>query len=221
MHFLARKAKSASKTAFKNLKKAVGIPTGPLSESNPRYYLVLHPLGALVREAEDLSSPSVYNLRQGDVVTCVELLGRRARLVDPVEGWVSLVSTSNEVLMELTFPPDKKTQVKTMNRRFDKLKEQQQRTETDSPIATPMVHRSNDEPIPVNDSVTNLKSKIVFKSSVQKVSSIPTLAGPRVFQQPSPQTNLLDLDVITPEKSNILEPTRENTLEKEDPFSFL
>ena len=199
---VGRKAKTAGKSALKKFKTAVGIPTGPISEANPRYYLVLPPQGALVRREIDLNSPQVYNLRQGDVVTCAEITGRRARIIDPVEGWVSLVSTHNEIIMELTFPPDKKTQVSTMNRRFDKLQEQQATKGSDSPIATPMVHRTDSaEPAcePSNSEVKNLKSKIVFKSHIPIPVSVPALA----LKSTAPKVDLLDLEstsISTPEK---------------------
>lgn len=197
---VARKAKSASKSALTKFKKAVGIPTGVLSEANPRYYLVLHPHGALVRDTINLDSREVYNLKQGDVVTCAEIIGRRARLIDPVEGWVSLVSVSNETIMELTFPPDKRTQQRTMARRFDKLKEQQKSDDT-SPIATPMVHRSEDAV------VANIKAKIVFKSS-QPEQPVPKLSFPVV----SPKVD----DLLDFNSSNISTPQK-----FDDPFSLI
>jgi len=182
MTLVARKAKSAGKSAFKNFKKAVGIPTGPLTEANPRYYMVISSQGALVRNQMELDSPQVYNLRFGDVVTVAEIDGRRARLIDPVEGWVSLTTSDNECIFELTFPPDKRTQVRTMERRFEKLKQEQaaMRGCDLSPIAVPTVHRTTDsdqsEEDPSKTTVSNLKSKIVFKSKLESENKpVPAL----------------------------------------------
>jgi hypothetical protein len=197
---LARKAKSAGKSAFKNLKKAVGIPTGPLSEANPRYYMAISAQGALVRKELELTSPEVYNLRFGEVVTVAEIVGRRARIIDPVEGWVSLVTSSNESIFELTFPPDKRTQVRTMERRFEKMKQEQaMRAGESSPVATPMIHRTDDvvDPESIKDGLVNLKSKIVFKSKLEGPTPVPAL-GP-ILRAPglkppaaSGNTDLLD-----------------------------
>jgi hypothetical protein len=164
---LARKAKTAGKSAVKTFKKTVGIPTGQLSEANPRYYMVIAAQGALVRKEVELTSPEVYSLSFGDVVTCAEIIGRRARIIDPVEGWVSLVSSENDALFELTFPPDKRTQVRTMERRFEKLKQQQAAVKSGegSPVATPQVIRTSDKTEPEDNGVSALKTKIVFKST--------------------------------------------------------
>ena len=143
-----------------------------------------------MRQSSDLTSPQVSNLRFGDVVTCVELLGRRARIVDPVDGWVSLVSNSNEIIFELTFPPDKKTQIRTMERRFEKMKQEQSLRNAElSPMATPVIHRNGDV---VDDEADNgknlavnqLKSKIVFKSSTGAAPAVPVPALGPVLKAP-------------------------------------
>lgn len=189
------------------MKKTVGIPTGQLSEANPRYYMVLARQGALVRKEIELESPEVFKLQFGDVVTCVDLSGRRARIIDPVEGWVSILSQNDEVIMEPTFPPSKSTQVRTMNRRFDKLKTQQAVGGSVSPVAAPHVHRTpldTDEPIKSSEEpspVTALRTKIVFKNpyGVKEEASVPTLttlrplSAPSKLVSPAPQVNLLDL----------------------------
>ena len=218
IHFLARKAKSAGKSALKNIKKAVGIPTGPISEANPRYYMVISSQGALVRRDLDLASPELYSLRFGDVVTCAEIVGRRARIIDPVEGWVSLVSSSNESLFELTFPPEKRVQVRTMERRFEKLKLQQASTGEDaSPVTTAQVQRTCEEE---SSSVSALKSKIVFKLASSTEIPVPRLGAiPKLPSAPSamptPVNDLL-LDFSSPPTAS----TRTPELAA-DPFSLL
>jgi hypothetical protein len=174
---------------LKSFKKAVGIPTGLISEANPRYYMVIVAEGALVRKGMDLGSPELYNLKFGDVVTCAEIVGRRGRIIDPVEGWVSLVTSSNETLFELTFPPDKRTQARTMERRFEKLKQAQAARNNDSsPMATPDVIRLSDEE--ANAPVASLKSKIVFKNPPSASAPVPVLAP--VLRRPVQDDLLLD-----------------------------
>jgi len=143
-----------------------------------------------------LDSPEVYNLQRGEVVTCVEIVGRRARIIDPVEGWVSLSTSYDEVIMGLTIPPDKKSQVRTMNRRFDKLKQEQsiKGSGSLSPVATPMIHRTGDSiPTTIKAPIESLKSKIVFKSTQPQDSSIPKISKPlRTPLASAPVVDLLD-----------------------------
>jgi hypothetical protein len=122
----SRLAVRKTKTAITEVKKAAGLPAGgPVSESNPRYYLVVAEQGAMVRLAQELDSPEVGGLRKGEVVTVVEMCGRRGRIADPLDGWISLETHQGEKIVRQTFPPDKKTQVKAMERRFERLKQQQ------------------------------------------------------------------------------------------------
>lgn len=179
--------------------------------------MVISAQGALVRREIELESPEVYSLKFGDVVTCAEIVGRRARIIDPVEGWLSLFTSENEALFELTFPPDKRTQVRTMERRFDKLKQEQalRRSGDSSPVAVPTVQRSSD------DSVGNLKSKIVFKSySSSKDVSVPKLDMTNLKRRPTTSiehTHDLLLEFDSPEQ-----PTSRSTPEVPDAgFSLL
>lgn len=193
--------------------------------------MVISAQGALVRTGLELDSPEVYSLRFGDVVTCAEIIGRRARIIDPVEGWVSLMTSSNESLFELTFPPDKRTQTRTMERRFEKLKQQQAGRQGDSsPVAAPVVHRATDSQ-PADDGVTSLKSKIVFKSSSESSEApVPRLGAvlPKRTLAPPPtvkasgttavQEDLL-LDFDSPDRSSQATPQPVNTVPTE--FSLL
>ena len=166
--------------------------------------MVISGQGALVRKDVELGSPEVYSLKFGDVVTCAEIIGRRARIIDPVEGWVSLMTSDNEALFELTFPPDKRTQVRTMERRFEKLKQQQAARKSGelSPVATPQIMRTSDEP--KDDGVSTLKSKIVFKSpSASNDVAVPRLdvtalkkpqKAPTVSSEQPSHDLLLDFD---------------------------
>jgi hypothetical protein len=134
----------------------------------------------------------------------VEIVGRRARIIDPVEGWVSITTVYDEPIMGLTIPPDKKTQVRTMNRRFDKLKQEQAlKGGASSPIAAPMIHRTGEiQSCNIMDSpkeqtpVESLKKKIVFKSSITpagEMEATKPLAGPpRSGIKSAPVVDLLD-----------------------------
>lgn len=162
--------------------------------------MVISGQGALVRKETDLTSSEIYSLKFGDVVTCVEIVGRRARIVDPVEGWVSLVTSANEAIFELTFPPDKRTQVRTMERRFEKLKQEQalHRNGESSPVSAPTVHRTSD------NNVATLKSKVVFKtqSSGDRDVCVPKLdisGGFRKSAAAKASSDDLLLDFDTPQ----------------------
>jgi SH3-like domain-containing protein len=119
--------KTMKKTAqlIDDAKKAAGLPAGgPVTEANPRYYLVSSDQGALVREAVALDSPEIVGLKKGEMVVVVEKVGRRGRIIDPVEGWISISTNSGERILTQTYPPDKKTQILMMEKRFERLKEQ-------------------------------------------------------------------------------------------------
>jgi hypothetical protein len=153
-----------------------------------------------------VESPEVYNLHRGEVVTCVEIVGRRARIIDPVEGWVSLTTVHNETIMGLTVPPDKKTQIRAMNRRFDTLKQEHAlKRGASSPVAAPAIQRTGQltphhSPISPKSGtpVESLKKKIVFKSSIEEAGIPKALAGPPNSCQTTsplpPVVNLIDFD---------------------------
>eukprot|EP01065_Artemidia_motanka_P037951 TRINITY_DN46839_c0_g1_i1.p1 TRINITY_DN46839_c0_g1~~TRINITY_DN46839_c0_g1_i1.p1 ORF type:complete len:1367 (+),score=316.34 TRINITY_DN46839_c0_g1_i1:58-4101(+) len=63
---------------------------GPLSA--PGNGSVVSPKGAIVREEADLHSPEVGTLPCGTTVKVEEVKGRRARIISPVSGWLSLFS---------------------------------------------------------------------------------------------------------------------------------
>jgi hypothetical protein len=209
---MGEKAKSLGKVVLKEAKKVAGIHVGSVTEANPRYYIVIAAQGAMVREGIELDSATVHGLRPGDLVTVVDISGRRARIIDPVEGWVSLRSNSNEPIMELTIAPDKRTQVALMERRFEKLKASQQETEPDSqpPAAAVWTETS-----PSSASVATIKSKVSFKPLGQTVDAVPKLGAPGAvpklsgpglkrpptvnIQDNSPQNDLLQL--VSPQKS--------------------
>lgn len=183
MKAIGEKAKVLGKSVAKEAKKVVGIHVGQVTEANPRYYLVVAAQGAMVREGIELDSPAIQGLRVGDIVTCVDVSGRRAKIIDPVEGWVSIRTETNQMILELTIAPDKETQVAQMERRFEKLKAQQCSTSPDSlysPSSTPITDAGSDSQpaAPVN----TIKTKLAFKTNVNNSTggkgAIPKLSAP-------------------------------------------
>ena len=119
-----------------------------------------------------------------------DIFHRRAKIIDPVEGWVSIKTELNEPILELTIAPDKQTQIAQMERRFEKLKAAQQD------------ERQSESPTELS-SASAAKLKLTFKSSggyQPSDSNIPKLSGPGTKKPPSvstkalPHANLLDLD---------------------------
>lgn len=69
------------------------------SEEAPLSFKVIHKGGALVRSGYETTSAQVHQLAAGEVVTCVDLVGRRARIISPVEGWVSTETKDSVQIM--------------------------------------------------------------------------------------------------------------------------
>ena len=183
MKAIGEKAKVLGKSVAKEAKKVVGIHVGQVTEANPRYYLVIASQGAMVREGIELDSPPVQGLRIGDIVTCVDISGRRAKIVDPVEGWVSIRTDTNQPILELTIAPDKETQVAQMERRFEKLKAQHSSSVSESlnsPSSTPITDTGSDSQSAAK--VNAMKAKLAFKTTVDKSTNakgpIPKLSAP-------------------------------------------
>ncbi len=132
---------------------------------------------------------------------------RRAKIIDPVEGWVSIRTESNDPIMELTIAPDKQTQVAQMERRFEKLKAAQQ---DDHQL---------ESPTDSNSTASGTKMKLTFKSSNTNLSdsNIPKLSGPGIKKPPTVNTkglpkqssttgNLLDFDSPKAQARNLDSP---------------
>ena len=239
---LREKAKSVGKIVLKEAKKAAGMHVGQVTEANPVYYVVIAPQGAMVRAGIELDSPAVHGLHRGDLVTCVDLSGRRARIIDPVEGWVSVKTQSNEPILEVTIAPDRETQISQMERRFERLKAEKQKSSPESsdvPIfgnADQAVAESESSPA----SMTAIKSKLAFKSPAglsgmhsSTGSGIPKLSGPcgkphkvnvtkgieLLNLDSPPKTNSLLLPKQTTDISSVL--CQKPTQSWADPFSDL
>lgn len=244
---LGEKAKKYGKIAFKSAKKAAGLHVGQVTEANPMYFIVVAFQGAMVRKGIELDSPTVHGLRRGDLVTCVDISGRRARIIEPVEGWVSIKTQDNEPILEMTIAPDKSTQVSQMEKRFEKLKAEQQtnRSSLDEDRVIPAPGQAEalpDAQVKESDAATvnTIKTKLSFKpthphhstNSTEK-SSIPKLSGPGGIKRP-PTANVPDLFTFDSPKSNekaasvhlIDEPVVRDTLTsapvvRQDPFADL
>jgi hypothetical protein len=179
------KAKVVGKKALKHAKKFAGVHVGPTTEANPSYYIVVTSQGAMVRKDIGLESPAVHGLSRGDLVTCVELSGRRARIVEPVEGWVSIRTQNHEPILMKTIAPDMSVQVAQMGRRFEKLKSQQP-VVGESDIAVPAPGQAIALPmIPTKESdistLEAIRGLLVFKDdidSTREPTPIPKLALP-------------------------------------------
>lgn len=76
------------------------LAKGKPAENAPVTYKVTHKGGALVRSGYDTQTPQVHQLDVGEIVTVVELHGRRARIITPVDGWVSTETKEGVVIMK-------------------------------------------------------------------------------------------------------------------------
>ena len=56
--------------------------------------------GATVRKDVNLDSPLVANLEKDTVVDVIEVKGRRAHIVSPVDGWGSIKTETGYVIMK-------------------------------------------------------------------------------------------------------------------------
>lgn len=73
--------------------------TAALEAADRGSYRVITSRGVRVREKEDLKSNHVGTIKVGEVVTVVEVRGRRARLTKPIRGWCSLHNSNGQVLL--------------------------------------------------------------------------------------------------------------------------
>ena len=80
-------ARSTS-SALRDQKECQGSP-GSNSEQLNDAYVVLAERGALVREGAELTSRAIGTAFKDDTVRVVEWRGRRARITEPLRGWIS------------------------------------------------------------------------------------------------------------------------------------
>lgn len=99
------------------------------TDEAPIMYKVIHRGGALVRAGYDTSSSQVHQLAAGEVATVVELHGRRARIITPVEGWVSTETKEGVMIMKPTSLPSSRRQEAfqaAFEQKFSRLKAQKE-----------------------------------------------------------------------------------------------
>lgn len=76
--------------------QAPPLPQKPVVEK----YRVVGQSGATVRKDVNLDSPLVANLEKDTIVEVVEVRGRRAHIISPVDGWGSVKTETGYVIMK-------------------------------------------------------------------------------------------------------------------------
>jgi len=108
------------------------------TEDAPINYRVTHKGGALVRSGHDTSSAQVHQLAAGQVVCTVELVGRRARIIMPVEGWVSTETKDGVQIMRPCTMQRKAHQTEAFEHMFEQ-KFNRLKMQKDMPTSKPMM----------------------------------------------------------------------------------
>jgi hypothetical protein len=179
---------------------------------NPITYKVVHRGGALVRSGYETNTPQVHQLSAGETVTVVERVGRRVRIISPVEGWVSTETKDNVQIMKPTAVnrshtdeafehhfESKFNRIKAIHRRehgIDGLFEEDPRTRQRSPTDSPRYRtrereyddrkREDFEHSSRSNEHSSSGSKAnMSKPSAAESSSVPKLAAPGSRTGPS------------------------------------
>lgn len=71
-----------------------------MNEDDCETYMVVCPGGAIVRYGFSTETHQIQQLPQGEVVTVVDVQGRRAQIISPVEGWLSLVTKDGTPILK-------------------------------------------------------------------------------------------------------------------------
>mmetsp|Transcript_14902 Transcript_14902/g.32853 ORF Transcript_14902/g.32853 Transcript_14902/m.32853 type:complete len:510 (+) Transcript_14902:276-1805(+) len=125
------------------------------TEGQPMNYKVTHKGGALVRAGYETTSAQVHQLAAGEVVTMVELVGRRARIISPVEGWVSTETKDGVQIMRPCTMQRKSVQNEAFEQmfeqKFNRLKNQGKSGGTSSSGVDPRTQRYERTPSPEPD----------------------------------------------------------------------
>jgi len=144
------KLSNAASGVYDRMNETVGnvgarFGKGRASEDNPMNYKVTHKGGALVREGVEISSRQVHQLAAGEVVAVVEIAGRRARIVTPMEGWMSIETKDGVEIMRpcnIQYKSQQNEAFESMfEKKFSRLKEKQ-RDRGDDRGGDPRVDRS-------------------------------------------------------------------------------
>lgn len=92
--------KTAASDLFQRVDSSIKQAGGSrASEEAPVTYKVTHKGGALVRAGFETTTAQVHQLSLGEIVTVVEIQGRRARIAVPVDGWVSTETREGTQIM--------------------------------------------------------------------------------------------------------------------------
>uniref|UniRef100_A0A7S3YVY1 Uncharacterized protein n=1 Tax=Lotharella globosa TaxID=91324 RepID=A0A7S3YVY1_9EUKA len=117
-----KRAETDSAAEKKTQKKSRPITDGARCQfEKPRPYQVVWNGGAMVRQRLALDSPAVSVVKRDSIVLIAEIIGRRARIVNPVKGWLSMwpkkeqgkpiISPIKVGQPELTPPPEASTPI--------------------------------------------------------------------------------------------------------------
>eukprot|EP00465_Bigelowiella_longifila_P011791 CAMPEP_0185278204 /NCGR_PEP_ID=MMETSP1359-20130426/60438_1 /TAXON_ID=552665 /ORGANISM="Bigelowiella longifila, Strain CCMP242" /LENGTH=191 /DNA_ID=CAMNT_0027872615 /DNA_START=1 /DNA_END=576 /DNA_ORIENTATION=- len=95
----------AARKAFERLnvaQKRIEGETADLTSdrSDTELYKVIWPGGVVVRGQHGMSAGKVAVLREGAIVHVAEIRGRRAHIVEPVDGWISIHKSDGKLLMK-------------------------------------------------------------------------------------------------------------------------
>mmetsp|Transcript_9105 Transcript_9105/g.14558 ORF Transcript_9105/g.14558 Transcript_9105/m.14558 type:complete len:317 (-) Transcript_9105:175-1125(-) len=95
----------AARKAFERLNVAQKRIEGETADfasdrSDTELYKVIWPGGVVVRGQHGMSAGKVAVLREGAIVHVAEIRGRRAHIVEPVDGWLSIHRTDGKLLMK-------------------------------------------------------------------------------------------------------------------------
>ena len=108
--------------AYSNQNPDLGPPIEQCVLLEPGRGKVVGETGSLVRQGASLESPVAGNLETGAHVDVIEIRGRRAHIVAPIQGWVSVTTAVGETLVceEVTCPNDNEvTILKRVEESFD------------------------------------------------------------------------------------------------------
>lgn len=179
---------------------------------NPITYKVVHRGGALVRSGYETNTPQVHQLSAGETVTVVERVGRRVRIISPVEGWVSTETKDNVQIMKPTAVnrshtdeafehhfESKFNRIKAMHRRehgtdglFEEDPRTRERSPSDSPRFSTREKEHNDRKSEdfehssrINESSSSGSKAKPLKPFAPESSHVPRLAAPGSRTGPS------------------------------------
>jgi len=116
------------------------------TEETPRNYKVTHRGGALVRAGYETTTSQVHQLAAGEIVTVVEIIGRRARIVTPVDGWLSTETKDGVQIMRQCHMQRKSQQNQAFEnmfeQKFQRMKDQRERKSGRPPSNDPRAEHS-------------------------------------------------------------------------------